>query len=237
MDRVKAWFTPQMVVAVVAAVFTGVGALAACVQLAEGHGYYAGWLWGPLQSLRGRAIHLLVVALLLGIWSAVWKWRGALALWPRERYVRALVWLSRPVRDELAQILCLEIAPEEYTREESLGLLIATIYEVTDADVLLMLELILRQYDEKRDLPVVITLDDIRSKTWISHTDDGSLRAAAMNCDELVQYDLLEHCDLDLSAMQLEAWLPPELTQSGCAEAMLHAVQVELFKREVPIRR
>jgi hypothetical protein len=113
MDRLRAWFTPQMVVAAVAAVFTGVGAAAACVQLAEGHGYYAGWLWGPLQWLPGPPIHLLVVALLLVIWAAVWKWRGRLVLWARERYVRALVWLSRPVSEDLARILGRELGGEE----------------------------------------------------------------------------------------------------------------------------
>jgi len=121
MDRLKAWFTPQMVVAAVAAMFAGFAAVAQWVELTEGHGYYAGWLWGPLEWFRGRAMELLVVAIVLGLWSALWKWRQPLALWGTQRYVRALLRLSRPVTEDLAEIPCAEVGREEDSGEVRLG--------------------------------------------------------------------------------------------------------------------
>jgi len=189
MDRLKAWFTPEMVVAVVAGMFAGVAAVAQCVELAEGHGYYAGWLWGPLEWFRGRAVQLLVVAILLGLWSALWNWRGTWKQWIRKSYVAALRRAAQPVRDEVAAGIPSERTHSYGGSNERFSKAVRWM----DGSELFLLEAILDRYDPEQEGSVAVMLNSVAYFTTGSVTLYIGRRMAENACEGLTRRKLLSH--------------------------------------------
>jgi len=191
MDKVRGRLTPQMAMGVLALVFAVLAALGQWVELAEGHGYYAGWLWGPLEWLRRRVAELFLLALLLGAWSGMWMWRRRWGGWVRERYVDSLWGLSSPVRHQLVERANLSTQAVEVTHDEPpisspKGSDAGCREAVANLEVLplVVLYVALQKYEEDGRDPVRVGINDLRG-LWADTSEKLSPKLVRNACREI----------------------------------------------------
>lgn len=193
------------------------------VPFVEESGYDAAWLraWVPLVQ-RWRPVVLAGAGLVLAC-VLVWGFRAALARWEwgRQRYVRALIWLARPVREDV------EVRPRSDAARRALGQAAARLPGL-DVEPLKALQFALAALDSSDGAPCLLIGSQVFSGSGGGY---GVVPQLANACNELVTAGFVSRYESDWGRVGVRVWLRKEIEVADRGGELSRMVRAELESR------